>query len=83
MIERIKCPAIRLQNGDVIEGDNHREITAMIQASNGYLPVNGTNGFVTEGGRFVNRIAAASIALGSGQAKEIADAKLGLSSSDL
>jgi hypothetical protein len=83
MTERIKCAAIRLSTGDIVEGDNHRDIRAIIQEASGYRPVNGTHGFVTESGRFVNRTIAASIAIASGQAKEIADPKLGLSSSDL
>src|SRR5207248_1898916 len=34
--ERIKCAAIQLRNGEIVEGYTHREITEMIYQSNGY-----------------------------------------------
>ena len=81
--ERIKCAAIRLRNGEIVEGYTHREITELIYQSNGYEPVVGTEGFVTETGCFVSRRVAASIALASGQVREIADPRRGLTSSEL
>ncbi len=81
--ERIKCAAIRLRNGEIVEGYTHREITEMIYQWNGYDPVVGTEGFVTETGCFVSRRVAASIALASGQVREIADPRRGLTSSEL
>jgi hypothetical protein len=81
--ERIKCAAIRLRNGQIVEGYTHREIVEMIYQSNGYRAVDGVFGFVTDDGRFVDRKLAASIALAARQVTEIADPKFGLSSSDL
>jgi hypothetical protein len=81
--ERIKCAAVRLRSGEVVEGFTHREIRGMIYQSNGGVRVKGTDGFVTERGRFVSRRAAASIALASGQVTEIADPRTGLTSSEL
>ena len=83
MKERIKCAAIRLRNGQVVEGYTHREIVVMIHESNGYCPVEGVFGFVTESGGFVGRKHAASVALAAGQVTEVADPNFGLSSSDL
>lgn len=82
-IERIRCAALRLKSGEIVEGDNHRAIRRMILESNGYYRVEGTCGFVTESGRFVNRVAAASIAVASGQVTEIENPRLGLTSSEL
>ena len=82
-IEKIKSAAIRQRNGQITEGSNHKEIRELILASTGYEPINGTEGFVTTCGRFVDRRAAAPIALASGQAEEIADETLGLSSPDM
>jgi hypothetical protein len=82
-VEKIRSAAIRQQNGKITEGSNHKEIRELILASTGYEPINGTEGFATTFGRFVDRKAAVPIALASGQAEEIADDTLGLSSSDL
>jgi len=82
-VEKIRSAAIRQPNGQITEGSNHKEIRELILASTGYEPTNGTEGFVTTYGRFVGRKEAAGIALASGQAEEIADETLGLSSPDL
>ena len=81
-IERIRSAAIRQRNGTITEGSNHKEIRELILAST-FEPIKGTEGFVTTCGRFVGRREAAPIALASGQAEEIADETLGLSSSDM
>ena len=83
IIEKIRSAAIRQRNGTITEGSNHKEIRELILASTGYEPINGTEGFVTTCGRFVGRREAVGIALASGQAEEIADETLGLSSSDM
>src|SRR5438309_5200012 len=82
-IERIRRAAIRQPNGQITEGSNHKEIRKLILASTGYEPINGTQGFLTTYGRFVGRKEAVGIALASGQAEEIADETLGLSSPDM
>jgi hypothetical protein len=82
-MERIRSAAIRQRNGEITEGSNHKEIRELILASTGYEPIKGTEGFVTTCGTFVGRKEAAGIALTSGQAEEIADETLGLSSSDM
>ena len=82
-VEKIKSAAIRQRNGAITEGSNLKEIRELILASTGYEPINGTQGFVTTSGRFVGRKEAVGIALAAGQAEEIADETLGLSSSDL
>ena len=81
-IEKIRSAAICQRNGTITEGSNHKEIRELIFAST-YEPIKGTEGFVTTYGRFVGRKTAAGIALAAGQAEEIADETLGLSSSDL
>lgn len=81
-MEKIRSAAIRERNGEITEGSNHKEIRELILAST-YEPIKGTEGFVTTCGRFVGRKEAVPIALASGQAEEIADGTLGLSSSDL
>ena len=81
-MERIRSAAIRQRNGRITEGSNHKEIRELILAST-YESIKGTEGFVTTDGRFVNRKAAAPIALATGQAEEIRDEALGLSSSDM
>jgi hypothetical protein len=82
-VEKIRSAAIRQRNGVITEGSNHKEVRELILASTGYEAINGTEGFVTTSGRFVGRKEAVGIALASGQAEEIADETLGLSSSDL
>ena len=82
-IEKIRSAAIRQRNGTITEGSNHKEIRELILASTGYEPTNGTEGFVTTYGRFVGRKEAAGIALAAGQAEEITDEALGLSSPDM
>ena len=81
-MERIRSAAIRQRNGTITEGSNHKEIREIIVAST-YEPIKGTEGFVTTYGRFVDRKAAVPIALATGQAEEIGDEALGLSSSDM
>jgi hypothetical protein len=81
-VERIRSAAICQCGGKITEGANHKEIRQLILAST-YEPIKGTEGFVTTDGRFVDRKAAAPIALAAGQAEEIADETLGLSSSDM
>jgi len=81
-VEKIKSAAIRQRNGVITEGANHKEIRELILAST-YESIKGTEGFVTTYGRFVGRKVAVPIALASGQAEEIADEALGLSSPDM
>ena len=74
---RIKTAAIRLNGQIIATGITHE--AASLSAGG----VTGERGFITDNGQFVDRKTAAGIALGSGQAREISDPSLGLSSSDL
>lgn len=63
MAERIAQPAVRDEAGDVWEGDGHPDIRAAHE-----IPDNeGTDGFITNTGRFVTREAALKIAKAAGQ----------------
>jgi hypothetical protein len=74
---KIKCAAIR-QNGKVLAtGLSHD--AAKLSAGG----ITGGHGFLTDTGLFVSRRRAGEIALASGQAIELSDPSLGLSSSDL
>ncbi len=74
---KIEAAAIRRGQQIIATGVSHQQ--ARLSAGG----VTGEHGFITDAGQFVNRIEAAAIALASGQAKEIADPDLGLSSDDL
>jgi hypothetical protein len=74
---KIKAAAIRRGNKIVATGISHQD--AKLSAGG----VAGEHGFLTDAGLVVDRMRAAEIALSSGQAKEISDPDLGLSSSDL
>ena len=74
---KIKAAAICRGGKVVATGLSHRE--AKLSAGG----VTGEHGFITDTDLFVDRIRAAEIALSSGQAKEIANPDLGLSSEDL
>lgn len=80
---RIRSAAIRLNSGDIWEGNNHREIREMIYLSNGGQRIKGKEGFILEDDRFVDRREAATIALANGQATEATYAEGELSSSDI
>jgi hypothetical protein len=74
---KIKAAAIRQGQRIIATGLSHKD--AKLSAGG----VTGEHGFITDTGHFVDRHEAAQIALGSGQATEIADPDLGLSSDDL
>lgn len=74
---KIKCAAIRQAGKILATGLSHQ--AAKLSAGG----ITGEHGFLTDAGVFVSRTRAAEIALASGQASEIADPDLGLSSSDL
>ncbi len=74
---KIKCAAIRRAGKIVATGLSHQD--AKLSAGG----VTGEHGFLTDTDAFVSRMRAAEIAIASGQAYEIADPDLGLSSSDL
>ncbi len=74
---KIKCAAIRQAGRILATGLSHE--AAKLSAGG----VTGEHGFLTDSGAFVSRTQAAEIALASGQASEIANPDLGLSSSDL
>ncbi len=62
---RIKAVAIILFNGEIhsMEAPNrHHDIIRELAAKNFPLPIRGTQGFLTDDNRFVNRIEAAEIA---------------------
>jgi len=84
---RIKCAAIRLEDGRVFTGANHREAFDAGHAEEAdRLMVNrAESGFVTECGRFVRRKPALRIAQAAGQLinEEIANWNTGLTSEDL
>jgi hypothetical protein len=74
---KIKCAAIR-QSGEIVAtGISHQ--SANLSAGG----VTGERGFLTDSGEFVSRKRAGEIALASGQATQLSDPSLGLSSSDL
>jgi hypothetical protein len=74
---KIKAAAIRRGDTVVATGLSHQ--AAKLSAGG----VTGEHGFITDTGRFVDRMRAAEIALSSGQAREISNPSLGLSSDDL
>ena len=74
---KIKCAAIRQRRQIIATGLSHE--AAKLSAGG----VTGEHGFLTDNGLFVSRTRAAEIALASGQASEISNPDLGLSSSDL
>ena len=74
---KIKCAAIRRGGNIAATGLSHE--AAKLSAGG----VTGEHGFLTHTGEFVSRTRAAEIALASGQAIEISNPDLGLSSSDL
>jgi hypothetical protein len=75
--EKIKCAAIRRKGNIVATGLSHE--AAKLSAGG----VTGEHGFLTDTDEFVSRKRAGEIALASGQAIELSDPSLGLSSSDL
>ena len=74
---KIKAAAIRQGGRMVATGLSHE--AAKLSAGG----LTGEHGFITDTGRFVNRRQAGGIALMSGQAKELSNPSLGLSSTDL
>lgn len=71
------CAAIRKRGEIIATGFSHE--AARLSAGG----VTGEHGFMTETRHFVSRKRAAEIALASGQAVEIMNPEMGLSSSDL
>jgi hypothetical protein len=73
-MERIKESAILfLPNGKVYTGKRHHDCIRKIVEETGIRPVKAENpqGFVTEEGRFVDRVEGGRIAIAAGQIKEL------------
>ena len=66
-LERIASPAILLENGVVITGENHEEMRGQIAADDSLFHLKTEEGFKTSTGRFVSRKEAAEIAFNAKQ----------------
>jgi hypothetical protein len=70
MTERIKAAAIKLENGKVYSGGlgtRHHQVMGEAIRAGEPLPITGEQGFITDQGRFVDRIEAGTIAHAAGQ----------------
>jgi len=68
--ERIKEAAILL-DGEVYTGRRHHNIIHDLAGRGFKTPIGGKQGFVTDAGRFVDRIEGAVIAIKSGQIQKL------------
>lgn len=81
-MSRIIEAAVKLRDGRIVRGGNHRECWQIIVEGNGYTKPRGCiEGFMTDEDKFVGRHTAATLARAAGGT--VADPKLGLSSDDL
>lgn len=64
---KIKCAAIKFPNGKIYVGKRHHDCFKVAWLAGERPPRNEIQGFMTDDGRFLNRIAAAFVAYAAGQ----------------